>query len=218
MQLVTRNRIYVVLVMAVTAITQAGCVGLVANLVHTVRGDKVPAEFEGLKNQRVAVITVSDSSIFENDPAARMLAREVGEILEVEVDGLKLVREEEIAAWRDNNGWDQLDFVTIGRGVKADKVVAIELIGLKLRDGATLYRGQVTATTTVYDVATSSKEFRRNLEDYSYPVTGGQYTSETTEKRFRKVFLAVLSDRIARYFHAYDFRDSVALDAALINQ
>lgn len=218
MHLVTRNRIYVVLVMALTAITQSGCVGLVANLVHTVRGDKVPAEFEGLENQRVAVITVSDSSIFENDPAARMLAREVGEILEVEVDGLELVREEEIAAWRDNNGWDQLDFVTIGRGVKADKVVAIELIGLQLRDGATLYRGQVTATTTVYDVPSGSKEFRRNLEDYSYPVTGGQYTSETTEKRFRKVFLAVLSDRIARYFHPYDFRDSVALDAALINQ
>lgn len=218
MQLVTRNRIYVVLVMTLTAVTQAGCVGLVANLVHTVRGDKVAAEFEGLKNQRVAVITVSDNSIFENDPAARMLGREVGEILEVEVDGLQLVREDEIAAWRDNNGWDQLDFVTIGRGVKADKVVAIELIGLKLRDGATLYRGQVTANTTVYDVATGSKEFRRSLDDYSYPVTGGQYTSETTEKRFRKVFLAVLSDQIARYFHAYDYRDSVALDAALINQ
>ncbi len=218
MQLVTHNRLFALLVMTLTAITQAGCVGLVANLIHTVRGDEAPAEFEDLEDQRVAVITVSDSSIYENDPAARLLSREVGEILEVEVDGLELVREDEIAAWRDNNGWDQLDFVTIGRGVKADKVVAIELIGLKLRDGATLYRGQVTATTTVYDVASGRKEFRRNLEDYSYPVTGGQYTSETTEKRFRRVFLGVLSERIARYFHSYDFRDSVALDAALINQ
>ena len=218
MQLITKNRLYAMAVITVTAITQTGCIGLVANLMHTVRGDLAPAEFEGLEGKRVAVVALADSSQYSDDKSARMLSRLVGGILEAEIKDLKLVREDEIESWRDTNGWDQLDFVTIGRGVKADKVVAVELTNLRLRDGATLYRGQAGVTTTVYDVATGKREFRRHLEDFSYPVTGGQYTSETTESRFRHVFLDVLSKRVARYFHPYDFRDSVALDAAIINQ
>ncbi len=216
MQLVTRNRLYVLLVIVASAVTQTGCVGMLAQLLHGAGADLIPAEYDGLEEQRVAIITVTDSSQYSDDIAAKMVSREVSQILETEVEKITIVREEEIDDWRDNNGWDKLDFVTVGRGVKADKVIAIELTGLRLRDGATLYRGQVSATTTVYDVATGKRAFRRHVDDFSYPVTGGQYTSETTEAKFRRVFLHRLSEVLARYFHRYDFRDSVALDAELL--
>lgn len=196
--------------------TQAGCIGLVSHLLHSAGKDLVPAEYEGLEEQRVAVLTVIDSSKYTDDVAARMVSREVGELVATNVKKVELVREDEVEEWRNRHGWDKLDFLTIGRGVDADKVVAIELNDLKLRDGATLYRGQVNATTTVYDVKTGKREFRRHLDDYSYPVTGGQYTSETTEPKFRRVFLHRLSEVLARYFHPYDFHDSVALDAELL--
>lgn len=216
MHLVMENRLKILLVMILTAVTQTGCVGLIAQLLYSSGQDLVPAEFDGLKKKRVAVITATDSSQYTDDIAAKMVSREVSQILQAKVDGIKLVREEEVDDWRDNHGWDKLNYVAVGRGVKADKVIAIELTDLRLRDGATLYRGQVSVTTTVYDVSSGHREFRRHLDDYAYPVTGGQYTSETTEARFRRVFLHRLSEVIARYFHKYDFRDTVALDADLL--
>ncbi len=206
------------LIVAIIALVQTGCLGLAANLMNVVRGHSVKAEFAGLKEKRVAVITLTDSSQYSDDASARMLSRRVAEILKREIKDIELVREDEVQQWRDSKGWDAIEFIDIGRGVKADKVVAIEMTNLKLRDGATLYRGRATVTTTVYDVATGAEEFRRHLEEFTYPETAGQYTSETTETKFRALYLSVLASRLARFFHSYDYSDTVALDATIITQ
>jgi hypothetical protein len=198
--------------------TQTGCLGIAANLMNVVRGHTVKAEYNGLANKRVAIVTVTDSSQYSDDASARILSRRVAEILGREVKDIKIVREDEVQQWRDRNGWDAIEFLDIGRGVKADKVVGIEMTKLRLRDGATLYRGRAEVTVTVYDIATDTMEFRRHLEEFTYPVSAGMYTSETTESKFRNLFLGVLASKVARYFHGYDFSDTVALDAAIVNQ
>jgi hypothetical protein len=198
--------------------TQSGCIGFAANIMNVVRGHTVKAEFPGLEGKRVAVVTITDSSQYSDDASARILSRRVSDILASEVKDIKLVREDEVQQWRDRNGWDAIEFIDIGRGVKADKVLGIEMTGLRLRDGATLYRGRAAVTATVYDIQSGSVEFRRHLEEFTYPVTAGMYTSETTEPKFRNLFLGVLAAKIARYFHGYDFSDTVALDAAIVNQ
>jgi len=199
-------------------VTQVGCLGLAANLINAVKGHSIEAEFAGLKEKRVAVVTITDSSQYSDDASARILSRRVADILQVEVKKIDIVREDEVQQWRDRNGWDAIEFIDIGKGVKADKVVAIEMTNLKLRDGATLYRGRATVTTTVYDVASGKAEFRRHLDEFTYPETAGQYTSETTEAKFRTLYLGVLATKLARFFHPYDFSDTVALDATIINQ
>jgi len=198
--------------------TQTGCLGMAANLMNVVRGHTVKAEFPGLANKRVAIVTVTDSSQYSDDASARILSRRVSEILGREVKDIKIVREDEVQQWRDRNGWDAIEFLDIGRGVKADKVVGIEMTNLRLRDGATLYRGRAEVTVTVYDIATDTMEFRRHLEEFTYPTSAGMYTSETTESKFRNLFLGVLASKVSRYFHGYDFSDTVALDAAIVNQ
>lgn len=197
---------------------QTGCLGFAANIMNVVRGHTVKAEFPGLEGKRVAVVTITDSSQYSDDASARILSRRVADILSTEVKDIKLVREDEVQQWRDRNGWDAIEFIDIGRGVKADKVIGIEMTGLRLRDGATLYRGRAAVTATVYDIESGSVEFRRHLEEFTYPVSAGMYTSETTELKFRNLFLGVLASKIARYFHGYDFSDTVALDAAIVNQ
>ena len=102
------------------ALLQAGCTPL-ATMMHAVGVDRIPAEYEGLKNSTVAVITLTDSSQYANDVSSRELSRFVGEILTKEVRGIQLVREDKIEQWRDVNGWDSLDFDTIGKGVGARK-------------------------------------------------------------------------------------------------
>lgn len=196
-----------------------GCIGLAANLMNAVRGYTVKAQYNGLEGKRVAIVTLTDSSQYSDDVAGRLLSQRVSDRLQMELKkNIKLVREDEVQQWRDRNGWDALEFIDIGRGVKADKVVGIEMLNLRLRDGATLYRGRADVTVTVYDTESGDMEFRRTLTDFTYPTNAGQYTSETTEFKFRNLYLGMLADQIARYFHNYDHTDTVALDAAIVTR
>ena len=206
------------LVAGIMLTTQPGCLGLVANLVHAVGGDKIPAEYEGLEGSKVAVVTITDSSQYSDDASARILSRKLGEIITREIKEVRLVREDQIEQWRDTNGWDAIDFLSIGRGVEAEKVIGIELGGLRLRDGATLYRGRANVMVTVMDVKTGDIVYQRDLEEFTYPVNAGQYTSETNDSRFRKLYLTMLAQKIARIFYPYDLSETFALDGAIASQ
>lgn len=205
------------LLVGVGAVTQVGCIHFIANVIHAVKGNNVPAEFEGLNEKRVAVITVTDTSQYSDDLSARMLTRYVSEILQTEIKKITLVREDEVEQWRDVQGSNSIDYLSLGKGVKADKVLSIEMSNLRLRDGQTMYRGQANATVTVHDVASGALEFRRALEDYTYPVAAALPVTETSEEKFRRIYLNMFARRIARHFHPYDFRDDVASDARIVH-
>ena len=202
--------------MGSTLTTQVGCIPFVANMIHAVKGQDVPPEYPGLKDQRVALITISDTSQYSDDVSARMLNRYISEKMVVEVKDIKLVREDEVDQWRDTQGWSDIDYVSLGRGVKADKVVAVEMTNLRLRDGQTMYRGEADITVTVHNVADGTLDFRRTVDKYTYPVTAAIPVTEMGEERFRRIYLQELASRVARFFHPYDFRDSVARDATIV--
>ena len=71
----------------------------------------------------------------------------------------------------------------------------------------TLYCGTSDVTLSVIDVATGEVDFTKSLEEYRYPTMAGQHTSETTESRFRKLYLQTLAEEIGRSFHPYDMSD-----------
>ena len=197
--------------------SQAGCIPMLANIIHAVKGNNVPPEYEGLEGKRVAVVTVTDASFYSEDSAARLLNRYVVELLQTNVDKIKMVREDEVDMWRDTKGIDRLDFLSLGRGLQCEKVVAIEMKSLRLREGQTMYRGRADVTVTVHDIAAGTLDFRRTLEDYTYPSTAALPVTETTEEKFRRLYLNMLAQRIARHFYPYDFRDTVASDAKIIH-
>ncbi|QDT12330.1 hypothetical protein [Planctomycetes bacterium K23_9] len=198
--------------------SQPGCLGVYANLMHAVGADKVPAAYDELEDSSVAIITVTNSSHYSDDTSARLLSRMVGDILTNEVDDIELVREDKVQQWRDTNGWDSLDYQGLGRDVKADKVVSIELTDLTLREGKTLFRGNASATIAVIDVTSGNTVYRRSLDDFSFPTNAGQHTSETTEARFRKLYLGMLAKQIARSFHAWDMTEDFAIDGTIASQ
>ncbi|SMP53904.1 hypothetical protein SAMN06265222_104169 [Neorhodopirellula lusitana] len=199
-------------------VTQSGCIGLMSNLIHAVGGDKVPAECPALKNSKVAIVVMTDQSQYTDDIAARLLVRKLGGVLKTEVDKFELVREEVVQQWRDVHGWDNVDYLEMGKGVEAEKLLVVELTDMRLRDGATLYRGRANVHLKVFDIEEEEELFTKDIDEYTYPVNAGQYTSETTEPKFRKLFLDMLSKKIARNFHPYDFADTVALDGAIASQ
>ena len=158
---------------------------------------------------------MTSSSQYSDDVSAKQLSQLVGNIVLKEVDGLKLVREDEIEQWRDTHGWDSIDFREIARGVEADKVLGIELSNLKLRDGATLYRGRSDVSISVIDAETGAIEYRRSLDEFTYPNNAPQPQSETTETRFRKLYLGMLAKQIARSFHPWDLNEDFANDSII---
>ncbi|MEM9646023.1 MAG: hypothetical protein AAF989_13625 [Planctomycetota bacterium] len=196
-------------------ISQTGCIGLASNLMHAVGADRIPPKYDGLEDQRVAVVTLTDASQYSNDSTSRFLSRSLGQILLGEVDDMRLVREDEIEQWRDVNGYDNFDFAKIGTDVKADKVVSVQISDMTLLDGASLYRGKANVLVEVIDPASGELLLREEIDEFTYPKNAGQHINETTEAKFERLYLTVLAEKIGRLFHPYDFGETVALDGRI---
>lgn len=203
-------------VMLLTLGSNAGCIGMAAQLLYVIKGDKVDAEFTGLEGKKVAVVCLSNTTGFDPGSAASTLAQYVELNLRKNVKKISLVRHQEVANWVDNNDWDRLDYRDIGRGVRADMVVAIDIDNFRLHEDATLYKGRTNWTVTVYDMSKSGEAvFRRSERNFQFPVNGGQHVSETTEENFQRKFLLILAEDIAKHFYAYEFKEDFARDALI---
>ncbi|MCA9155387.1 MAG: hypothetical protein R3C99_19530 [Pirellulaceae bacterium] len=203
---------------AAVLVSQTGC-GIMTQLMWIAKGGpQVQAEYEGLEGKRVAVVCVADSASYGTTTAASMLARRVEAKLKTNVKEITIVPQDEIEDWKDHNAWDEYDYREVGRGVNADRVVAIDLASFRLHEGQTMYKGRAEVTVSVYDMEAGGETvFRRNVPEIAFPESGGQHTTDTTEPQFRQIFIEVLSQRVARYFFDYEFRNTVAQDAALLN-
>lgn len=196
----------------------SGCVGTLANLMHVAHGNLVPANYEGLEEKKIAVVCVSNSEAFGPSNASVQLARMVGQLIKSNVDKSEVIDPQKIADWIDRNDWDYMNYPEVGRAVKADMVVAIDLDSFSLDDGKTLYRGRAQIKVVVYDMTEGGKEvFAYTPTEVIFPESSGYHATETTEEVFRRQFVAVLANRIARQFYSYDAQDDFARDAAVIH-
>src|SRR5687768_164947 len=162
-----------------------GCVGFLAQLGYWTGGNLVPAEFDGLEGERVAVVCVSSNAAYGVGVEAELLSRGVDSILKENVEKIDIVGQDEIADWVDKNDWDEIDYREVGQGVKADKVVAIGISDFRLYEGQTLYRGRANVKVTVFDMKDGGKEvFRRQLPEVRFPNAGVYHSSETSETAF----------------------------------
>ena len=192
--------------------TGSGC----ALIYQMVAGDGTMIEplFDGLSGKRVAVVCIVNSTSYGAETAGEQISRQVGNYLRQNVDGIDVVRSEDVSDWIDNNNWNEGDFVEVGRGVNADLVVAVEVNSLRLHDGQTLFKGQAAVTTRVYD--TSDKHrlvFDMNDPDYAFPKGHGVPTTDRTEASFRRVFIQELGHHIAKKFYPHPLAEDFAADA-----
>lgn len=196
-----------------------GCVGMLAHGLYVIKGNKVPAAFDQLSGQRVAVVCVSSSPARGPASPPDMIARDVGQMLSKRVANIEMVRPDEVADWIDRNQWNEIKYVEVGRGVQADLVVAIDLESFRLKDGATLFKGRATAHTTVFDMNADGKVvFESSTFDFNYPENGARHTTEVSESSFRRVFIRSLARQLAKDFFDYDRDEDFAYDATTISR
>ena len=202
---------------AALAITACGC-GLVANVLNVVGVGLMPAAYSGLEEKKVAVICVSNSELFGPTSTSDDLARRINKLLGKNVKRIEIVPTQRVNDWIDMHDWDMVDFVSIGRGVEAEMVVAIDLNSLSLHDGATMFKGRANVQIVVYDVVSGTEVFSKSPPEIEFPVTAGVPSTSTSEREFRKMFLDNLASRIARNFYAFDINDDVASDVATLSR
>ena len=184
-------------------------------IAYVAGGTNVPAQFEGLEATRVAVVCVSDGVSYGSGTESERLARETARILAEKVPDIDVVRWSEIADWIDRKGWDEIDYREVGRGVKADRVVAVDLSRFRVREGTSLFKGRADLTITVFDMNAGGKEvFRREIIEFSFPPNGPYHAAEISEARFSQLYLKVLADKVAKLFHEYDVIDEFGTPSA----
>ena len=203
------------LLVVVSLFAAPGC-GALATVAYFFRGHKNPAKFEGLKEKRVAVVCLDADSLKGPGGEADRIARTVATLIGYNVDDVTVVRQSEVADWFDNHDQDVSDYVEIGRGVKADMVVGIDLESFTIHEGQTLLKGRASVATRVYDITRGGEVvYESPSREIAWPENGARHVTEN-EANFRTVFIHTLSQRIARDFFAYDKVDDYGGDAAFL--
>ena len=203
-----RRRTLLAVAVSLLAITLGGCSTL-GTIAYLIQPNDVPAEFDGLRGKHVAVVCRPIVELqFSDAGSARELAGIVGALVGQNVRKVKVISQQEVARWIDENDW--VDYGTLGKAVDADMVVGIDLEQFRIHEGTTLYRGRGSAIVRVFDVDEQDMVFERRLEDFAYPGTGGVPTTDRSESQFRAMFLQIFGRRVARLFHSYESRVSFA--------
>jgi hypothetical protein len=154
-------------------------------------------------------------SAYGDTEASTVLADQVGRILRQKIDDIEIVRQDEVADWMDTNEWDESDFVEIGRGVKADMVVAIDIDVFRIHESKTLLKGRSQLSTTVYDMEKNGEEvFRTTDAEHTFPTTHAVSVLNANWRTFERTYIEVLAEHIAKNFYDYNMAEDFAQDGA----
>ncbi len=206
---------YLATFLSLTLLTTTGCVsGLLATGVYLWQGGNVvPAECEALEDQRVVVVCRPPSSNeYRHAGAARNIGKLVSQKLAANVKNIEIVSHSEVDNWVDEQDWD--NYKELGRAVKAERVVYIELDNFDLYKGTTLYQGDAEINVTVYDMASPNQSvWERNIGQILFPRNSGIPSADKPVQQFKRQFEEIVSEQIAIHFYKHNPNAAFALDA-----
>ncbi len=176
-------------------------------------GNLVPAECEDLNGKRVVVVCRPPaSSEYSHAGASRQLSRSISSHLRENVPNVEVVDPREVDKWLDESDWG--DFLELGRAVKADRLVVVDLAHFDLYKGKTLYQGNAQVNLIVYDMNEGGAIlWERDLGDMMFPQNSAIPVQDKPVKQFQREYVGILSEQIAVYFYKHDPNASFALDA-----
>ena len=215
-RLSVRYAIALALVLSTAVLPALGCRSALATAIYLWKGTDVDPDYAGLKGKKVAVVCRPLVSLqYRNASVDRNLARQITRLLQQRVPKIHTIDQQKVAKWTDENTWET--YSEVGKALKADMVVGIDLEGFNLYQGQTLYQGKANATVHVYDCSDGNKEvFMKIIPQSVYPPNSGVPTSDQLEAEFRRDFIIVLADQIARHFYAHDPHADLVQDVAAL--
>jgi len=187
-------------------------------MLYFIHGHQTPADCTLLEDQTVAVVCISDSGGFGPDQSAQKISRAVGKLLAVNGDGIKVIHHSKVNKWLDNNDEGSTSYRRIGKDLKADMVLAIEISGYRLHEGQTMYKGRSGVELKLYDLEDGGEIVWEDTHpDYAYPANRVIHISEVSQARFEQMFVGQLSKKIAQHFYSYERIQDVASEATALH-
>jgi hypothetical protein len=152
---------------------------------------------------------------YANAAVGRELAQQISKLLQQRVPKIKVVDAQKVAKWCDENTWEE--YSEVGKALKADVVVGVDLEKFSIYQAQTLYQGKANSMVRVYDCLNGGKVvFEKILPQTVYPPNTFIQTSDIQEPEFRREFIGVLADQIARHFYAHDPYADVGQDTSAL--
>ena len=201
------------------ALGSTGCIGMMAQIGWVTGGDLIPAKYDGLDGKKVAVVVMTQGQTYGPGTEATLIGSRVERLLQREIDEIEIIDQDRIQDWMDQNNWNEVDYVEVGKGVEADMVVAVDIDRYTLTDGPTLYKGRTSYSVKVFDMAKKGNKvvFSEEPPMYEFPKQGGRYRDSTSKEKFERQYVTMLSQRIARHFYPYPMTNDYATDAEFLD-
>ncbi len=210
-----RFRTAILLTGAFCMLFTTGCAAYTANLLYLIQGTTKPAECDKLEDKIVAVVCVSEAGDYGPDDSTQRIARSVGKLLAINVDGIKVIHHGKVNDWLDHNEDGSTNFRRLGKDLEAEMVLAISISDYSLHEGQTLYKGRADVQLELYDLAEAGGEivWEDTHYGFSFPHNSGLHISSMKQAKFEQLFIRELTVAIARHFHSYEAISDVARDA-----
>ncbi len=194
----------------------AGCTAALSTAMYLMGANEIDAEYKGLKSKKIAVVCRPVASVAFRDPgAAHDLARDVNRLLAEKIAKIDVIDQQKVAAWVDERYDGDYSFTEAGEAFEADMVLGIELQEFGLYMGQTLFQGTANVRFVVHDMRDGGRVvFERELPQVIWPPNGGVDTTTRQESHFRRQFIGILGDRVAKHFYRHDPTAYFAQDAA----
>ncbi len=210
----SNGRLVALMLVLSALLTSTGCVHrMLATMVYVWSGPSVPASYEGLEDRRVVVFCRAPSTIeYRHASAAYDLSKRVASLLAINVKNIDVVNPRDVENWM--NETDQEDFRELAKALRADMVVQVDMEQFRLEKGTTLYQGNADIAVTVYDMEQGAKiAWEAPIGEVLFPVNSAVPKQDKSLRQFRRQFIEVLAQQIARHFYQHDPHADFALDA-----
>jgi hypothetical protein len=196
-------------------VTAGGCQTVLFTAMYLFQGTTEDAQFNGLNKKKVVVVCRQAPGMEFSDPnVAKDLDKLITARLAKNCYKIQVIEPAKVERWEDENTWDE--FLAVGRAMKADMVVGIDLEQFSIRQGQTVFQGRANATVKVVDCKTGKEAFSKPIMQLIYPPNHMVSVADRQEAEFRREFEDVLAERLARFFYAHDPNDDIGMDSAAL--
>jgi len=203
---------------SLAAVVLAGCLGCLAGcetlgfVAHVAGGGEGPpievtAEYDGLDDQKVAVLVNADLPVLYQFPHAPLeITSAVNAQLADGVPGIELVNARDVVEYQHRNiYWNTATPAELMDNLDVTRLVMIDLIEFRTHEpGNTMvYRGVISARVKVFeaDAAQPNNPTYGNVVSASYPPDRPEGVPEANAEAIRKGALDLFARAVAGKFH-----------------
>ncbi len=193
-----------------------GCSAM-STIAYIIDPNDTPAAFKGLEDKKTVVVCRAESLEYSDPLIGRELAGVIGRKLSLEKNKSKVnvIDDQKLADWTDRNDWS--DYRAVGKAMKSDMVVGVDIERFTIRQGPTLLQGQADVRISVYDIKDGGKKVcEYKPATIKFPPQAPIPAGERQEADFRRQFIDIVAENVAHHFYAYNSRDLHALDSTVL--